>query len=307
MRAVSAEPPFPLAGELACLGASLIWSCSMSIFTACGRHVPAQALNLFKNLVAGACLLVAALFIPWPGSGEARAFGVLAASGIVGLSLGDTALFAALRRLGAQITSASQCLAPPVSALIAALFLSETLSAKELGGLLLTAGAVGVLIFFSQRRGAQLSGMPGKTVAFGLGLCLLSATCQGAGVVLQRFAMQRVDVVYGTLSRVLPAILVLALITHAGSGGAAKRMQAIFVRRRDAVLLTIAAFAGTFLGLLLMAAGAKYAKAGIAAALLQTYPIWIIPIARFVLKEKIQWQSIVCTVVAVGGIVLMVL
>ena len=70
--------------------------------------------------------------------------------------------------------------------------------------------------------------------------------------------------------------------------------------------LSLAAFAGTFLGVLLMSFGAKYAKAGVAAALTSTYPVWIVPIAKFILKERVSWQSAVCTALAVGGIILMV-
>jgi len=298
-------PPFPLAGEVASLGAALIWSCSISLFTVFGRSVPASALNLFKNGVAMACLGVVLVVLHPPHPEDGASYAMLAASGIVGLSLGDTALFAALKRLGAQITSASQCLAPPMAALLAALFLGETLSPQELAGLFLTAVAIAALIYFGQRGGAQLDGLPRRTVLAGLGFALGAAFCQASGIVLARVAMQSVHVLTGTMMRMAPALLVL--IAMSVTGRSPMSLGTIFVSRRQGFWLTVAAIAGTFLGLILMSLGAKYAKAGIVAALTSTYPIWIIPIARFGLKERVSFPSMLCTLVAVAGIVLMVL
>ncbi len=301
---IHAIPPWPLAGEIASLSAALIWSGSMSVFSVHGKAVPARALNLYKNLVAITCLTVAALALhpPLPESGEP--FLLLGLSGIIGLSIGDTALFAALSRLGAQATSASQCLAPPIAALVAVAFLGEHLTAFETSGLLLTTCSVAAIIYFGQRGGAHLALLPKKVLFQGLAFALLSATCQGVQMVIARHALQGVHVVYGTMMRIAPAIVVLFFLTLLGKEPA--KLSTVFANRRRAVFLSLAAFAGTFVGVLLMSFGAKYAKAGVAAALTSTYPVWIVPIAKFILKERVSWQSAACTALAVAGIILMV-
>jgi drug/metabolite transporter (DMT)-like permease len=298
-----ATPPFPLAGELASLGAAMIWSLTMSIFTRHGAKVPAASLNLYKNFVAITCLAAAVLVVRPEVPTDPTQFLWLAGSGIVGLSLGDTALFAALKRLGAQLTSAMQCLAPPIAAGLAAGFLGESLSGPELAGMLVTTAAIGAIMYFGRRGGAHLSALTPKQAALGLVFALIAATCQGLGVVMSRHALQSVHVVYGTLMRVSPALFVLfGMMLASGQRGS---FRDVFMTRKQGLLLTLASFGGTFCGLLLMSMGAKYAKAGIAAALTSTYPVWIIPIARFVLKERVSWQSAVFTIVAVLGIVLM--
>src|SRR5262249_12596129 len=103
----SSSPPWPLAGEIASLSAALIWSGSMSTFSVFGRSIPARSINLFKNLIAVSCLALAALILRPPVPDDPEAMALLALSGILGLSIGDTALFSALQRLGAQATSAS--------------------------------------------------------------------------------------------------------------------------------------------------------------------------------------------------------
>jgi drug/metabolite transporter (DMT)-like permease len=301
----ASAPPFPLAGEAASLGAALIWSGSISLFTKYAADIPAPVMNFFKSTVAVICLAVAAALTAPVWGTDPWALAVLATSGVVGISLGDTALFGALKRLGAQITSSSQCLAPPIAAGIAALVLGETLSLRETLGMLITAGAVSGIILFSRRRGAHLAQLERATLFAGLGLAFFAALCQGAGLVMSRQALQSVDVLYGTLARIMPALLVLTVILI--FSGNSRRLHFVVREPRRAAILAAASFAGTFLGLLLMSAGVKYTKTGIAAALNSTYPIWIIPIAHFILKERVSWQAVVCTCVAVVGIALMLL
>lgn len=294
-----------MAGELASLSAALIWSCSMSLFTLFAKDVPARAINLYKNLVALFFLGVAAAVIKPELPADDGPVLMLAFSGILGLSVGDTALFAALRRLGAQVTSASQCLAPPISALAAVVILGESLNLRETLGLTVTTAAVVSIIYFGKRDGAQLAGLPRPTLVAGVAFAVLSAACQGLQMVISRHALQSVHVVHGTIMRIAPAVVVIFLLTLWGKEPAS--LRSIFRERKQASALTFASFAGTFFGVLLMSVGAKYAKAGIAAALTSTYPVWIVPIAKYFLGEKVNWQSAVCTLFAVAGIVLMVI
>lgn len=296
-------PPFPLAGEAASLAAALIWSGSLSLYAKFATGIPASAMNFYKGVIAVFCLGIAALVTAPVWVSDPWALMILGASGIVGISLGDTALFGALARLGAQITSSCQCLAPPIAAIVAALILGESLSLREAVGMLVTTGAVAAIILYSRREGAQLAGIDRMSLLVGLALAVLAAFCQGAGLVMSRYALQAMDVVTGTLVRLTPALLVIGLLLL--MSGETRQLRFVWREPKRALILAVASFAGTFVGLILMSAGIKYAKAGIAAALNSTYPIWIIPIAHFALGERITWQAAVCTCVAVLGIVLM--
>jgi drug/metabolite transporter (DMT)-like permease len=276
----------------------------MSVFSRHGTTIPADTLNLYKNLVALAGLVVV-LVVTQPAVPASPAlFGWLAVSGLIGLTLGDTALFAALRRLGAQVTSSSQCLAPPIAALLALFALNETLNGMEWLGLLTTTSAVAAGILLGRRPGAHLASLPRPVLWAGVGFAVLAAACQGLGLVIARDALQGIDVMLGTAARIVPACIMLyAGMCLRGQPGS---LSQVFVNKRQFWLLTVAAFGGTFLGLVLMSFGVKYAKAGVTAALTSTYPIWIIPIAKFILKERVTWAAAACTVVAVIGIVIMV-
>ncbi len=297
-------PPFPLAGELSALGAAMIWSISTTIYARHGRVFSSAFLNLFKNVVALVLLtiVIVTLALPLPRfATEADTYFWLAASGVVGLALGDTGLFAALRRLGAQLTTSIQCLSPPISALIAAIFLHESMTTPELVGMLVTAGAVAGIVYFRDQ--TSLDAPAGKVLLGGIVFALISATCQGAQVVMQRHALlSGVHVIVGTALRIGPALLVLLAMN-------APKLRAeppATVVKKPWAFLFVAAFLGTFLGLILASVGAKYAKAGVAAALTSTYPVWVMPIARVYLNERIGWPRAACTVLAVCGIIILV-
>jgi drug/metabolite transporter (DMT)-like permease len=296
-------PPFLFAGEFAALAAALAWAISLSVFKRAGAGVPANVLNLYKNVVALVCMAIAAVVIWRPMPSDPMLWLVLGISGVAGLAIGDTGLFAALSRLGAQAASAIQSLAPPMAAGIAALFLRETLTVNQWLGLGITVAGVGGVVYFRNRGQSHLSRLATGVVVWGTTFAVIGALGQALGVVIARQALQKTNVLHGTMMRLIPAILVLLAAGLARGGGIGARR--VFADGRRAGALTGAAVLGAFVGLLLLSVGVKYSKAGVAAALSSTFPIWTIPIAVIFLKEHVSWQSAVCTVAAVVGVGLM--
>ncbi|MGE0173742.1 MAG: DMT family transporter [Oligoflexales bacterium] len=294
----------PYVGELASLSAAFIWSFTLTAYRAYGTKISAIHLNLYKNLVAFVCLVVLMVATAAQWSLSMRSFVYLCISGLFGLSLGDSFLMAALKRVGTQLSSSVQCLAPPLSGLLAIFWLSENLSTMEWIGLVLTVLAIFLLIYFSQNKKRRVADIPTKTLWSGIAFALAAALCQAFSWVIARDALQSVDVLAGTLIRI-------------GAGGVVLLIYSVW--RRDTTYrniftdfslfwrLSLAAFFGSFIGVTLLSIGAKYTKAGVSAALASTYPIWIIPVAYFMVKERATVLSVFCTVVAVVGISLMFL
>ncbi len=293
--------PMQLLGEAASLGAAMIWACSMSMYSRFGQRVSSAGLNLYKNLVALTCLVLTGLVAGFYWPEDPLRIAAFALSGLLGLALGDTLLFYGIKTIGVQRTSVIQCLAPPLAAAIAWLAFGEVLGHWEWFGLLLTTVALALLL---ASRGRAV--MPADRPAWsGVWAAIGAAVCQALTVIILRQSLQGVDVITGTLLRVFPAILGLSLITFARSG--LQPLRQVFRPARNGMLLTVAAFMGTFIGLLLMSTGAKYAKAGVTTALSSTYPIWILPIAHFMLGEKVQRKSVILTLLAVAGVAVMMI
>ncbi|NRA64764.1 MAG: DMT family transporter [Pseudobacteriovorax sp.] len=292
----------PLIGELASLGAALIWAVSLTLFSRFGSVLNPTALNLWKNSIALVCFAALILFIKpeWPDGWEVYvAFGL---SGILGLAVGDTALFAALQRLGAQNTSVSQCCVPLITGGLAYIFLSESLSAGEVLGMIITGLAIFLVIRHDNNRRKQSK--IELDLFGGLFFAAIAALCQAGAVVIIRHYLQGVDVALGTAIRLLPAFCVLFLV-GAFRGDVAKIIEGLNTRSYDFLILSVAALFGTFLGLLMMSTGAKYAKAGISAALTATYPLWIIPLSVWIAKESVSIKKSLYTVIAVVGVGIM--
>ena len=297
--------PFPLIGELASLGSALSWAIATTIYSRFGLGISAASLNLFKSVISvvGMVVLAAIMGLPWPTSPSLYLW--LGASGLVGLALGDTALFAAFKRIGAQLTTSIQCLAPPIAAVIATICLREHLTSGETIGMLVTAGATFGLVYLRGReeKSAAIAGA-GRRLGIGIALALFSAVCQGGQIVISRFALADIDVVVGTAMRLMPAVVLLIIML--GVQRTSIAAPSIPLSGRAKIWLTFAAVLGTFVGLMLMSLGAKYAKAGVAGALSSTYPIWIMLISRVVVKEKFSAPRVAMSFLAVLGVVILV-
>ncbi|HAK95843.1 MAG TPA: hypothetical protein DCM87_12830 [Planctomycetes bacterium] len=300
---VQSPPPFPLAGELAALAAAFTWALTVCVYKRCGAGIPPRLLNFFKCAVAAACFAAAVAALRPAPPPDAEAWILLALSGVIGLAVGDTAFFAALARLGAQVTSVGWCMSPAFAAVIAWLALGETLNAAEGAGVALTIGAVCGVILFGAAADSPHAPLGRRVLVAGTAWVALSALCQGVGLVLQRDALQGNDPLLGSLIRLAPAVAVLGVLHRARRP--AMRFRDLLAGRRRALALMTAAVLGTFVGVFLQSFSAKYAKAGVMGALLATFPLWVIPIARVWLKERTNWQTILCTVIAFAAICLL--
>jgi drug/metabolite transporter (DMT)-like permease len=153
--------------------------------------------------------------------------GAFALSGLIGLALGDTLFFQAIKAIGVQRASVIQCLAPPLAAVVSWILFDEKLGRWEWLGLMITTGALAWLI--ASRR-------PGPSAAVeldwsGVVAAVGSALCQASTVIILRQSLQGVDVITGTLLRVLPAILVLSVLSFRGGGW--ESMRQVFSTTRN--------------------------------------------------------------------------
>src|SRR3990172_10242213 len=119
--------PFPFAGELAALGTSVLFSIGATFFTLSSRQVGSAVVNRTRLLAATVILMVAHVFIfggvlPWLATPDQWFWFSL--SGIIGLSLGDVALFQAFVQLGTRLTMLVFSLSPVLAAFMGWAFLN---------------------------------------------------------------------------------------------------------------------------------------------------------------------------------------
>lgn len=285
-------------GELAALGAALIWAIASVVYTSVGRQLSPLLLNLVKGLIAIGFLLLTLLITGelFPAVSP-TALGWLLASGAIGIGFGDTAYFAALNHLGARRALVLEALAPPLAAVLALVFLQERLPLAAWLGIVLT--IFGVVWVVVERTPDAIQAQPDPLKGIGCGL--LAALGQASGAVLSRAALagSEINPLWSTFIRLAAGVLILLvwLVIRRCSPQALKPLRS----SRLLAIVTLTAFASTYLAIWLQQISLKYAATGIAQALSATSPLFVIPIAIWA-GEKVSLRAILGVLVAISGI-----
>ena len=287
-------------GELAALSAALIWAIASVVYTGVGRQISPLTLNFTKGWIALILLILTFVItgqaIP---SIDLTGFLLLFLSGMIGIGFGDTAYFSALNCIGARQTLLFEMLAPPLSAMLALIFLNETLEPQAWIGIVLTiAGVIWVTLERVSDRHGNFRPLQGSLYG------LLAAFGQSGGAVLSRAALinTEIDSLWSTFIRLLGGTIALLiwLILQQQTTDIRKPLQS----RRLISIIAGTAFISTYLGILLQQTSLKFAATGIAQALSSTSPLFVLPIAG-AMGERISLRSISGVLIALIGVSLL--
>ncbi|MEM8960173.1 MAG: DMT family transporter [Acidobacteriota bacterium] len=269
----------PFLGEAAALAAAACWAIAVMLFKGPIDTWGAWTVNLAKNGITSIMLLATLWVIGDLGAlfgAPGGALALVAVSGVLGMSLGDTALFAAVPRLGVHRTLLIQTLAPVFTALLAVALTDERIGWLQVGGALLVLGGVAIVITGtagSTRADADESrSSSGAALRLGLLLAVLAAAAQGSGVVFAKMGMEGMPILAATTVRLVAAtVALLVILALRGQLVSAGRVlgQPVALGR-----LAMPTFIGTYMALILMMTGIALAPASIAAVLLSTSPIF---------------------------------
>lgn len=289
-------------GELAALGTAGCWAFTGLFFAEAARRVGSLRVNLLRLPIA-LVMLSAALALTGSGFATLRRerLAYLAASAIVGLVAGDLALFATLRRIGPRLASLLMALAPLFATWTGALFLAEKPGRTALAGMALTLGGVAWVV--SEKRGND--GDPatferGRALALGV----FAAACQGVGLVLAKLGMAgEVPPLTATWVRIGIAAATIWLLTVVT--GRVAGLEVGPSLRSAAWPVLGGAFFGPFAGVWLSLMAAKLTDVGVAATLMATSPVLIIPLVMAAEHYRPSARALVGTVVTVAGVALL--
>jgi drug/metabolite transporter (DMT)-like permease len=290
-------------GELAALTAAGLWAIASVVYGIVGQHIPPLRLNIIKGIVAIALLILTILV-----TGESLPISaplpilLLCLSGVIGISWGDTAFLGALNYLGARRVLLIGTLSPPMTAIIAMIWLQETLNITAWCGILIT--TLGVAWVVTER--VPGSSLDTANLWRGISLGLLAAIANAIGTVISRvaFSIGNVTSLWAALLRLGAAELILLAWLCLPNRQPEALSSSDRVTSRVIFATCFAAFCGTYLGIWLQQTAIKFTAAGIASTLLQTSPLFVIPIA-ICMGEKVSWRAIAGVIIAIIGIALL--
>jgi len=287
-------------GELAALGTATCWSFTGLFFAEAARRVGALRVNLLRLPVALVLLSVMLAVTRLPlATLDGRRVAWLTASGVVGLVIGDLALFEAMRRIGPRLALLIMSLAP-ISASVAGLaMLRERPGRLALAGIAITLAGVASVV--SERREGESRG---SHEAVGVACALVGAVCQGLGLVLAKLGMAGdVPALAATWVRMGTATAVIWLLT--ALAGRTRHVAPVDGFRTAGIPILGGAFFGPFLGVWLSLVAAKLAEVGVAATIMATTPVLVIPLLVARERYRPTGRTLVGTVVAVVGVALL--
>jgi drug/metabolite transporter (DMT)-like permease len=282
-------------------------------FSAAGVRVGSLVVNLLRMPIALVWFALWGLVVRgevFPVDTSAHAWMWLSISGLVGFAFGDLCLFRAFVLIGPRLASLLMATAPPITAILGWLVLGERLSAIGILGMLLTTAGVAWTISV---RNAEVDPIAAhvphdraarRRFALGVLLALGGALGQAGGLVLSKHGMRGDDPFASSQIRVLAGMLGFVVILTA-----MRRWPAVVRALSDRpamVRLGLGATFGPFLGVALSLVAVQHTETGIAASLLATAPVLVIPLAIRFAGEKVGWSALAGTVLAVVGVVLLV-
>ena len=284
--------------------AACLWAVSSVVYGRIGQRIPPLELNLIKGGIAIA-LLIFTLFLQGSPNSEIAptTLCLFLLSGVLGIGLGDTAFFIALSYLGARRALLMETLAPPMTAILALIFLQEELSLIAMRGILLT--VLGVAWVVTER-------VPTKSDSpfhlwQGISFGVLAAIALSTGAVLSRaaYATTSISPMLAALLRLVGGVSILlpwVWLRHKQSHFQFKTLHSAKIF----AAIFFAAFAGTYLGIWLQQTAIKFTAAGIALTLSNTSPLFVIPIA-ICLGERVSLRATLGVVIALSGVALLLL
>ncbi len=226
----------------------------------------------------------------------------LVLSGIVGLVLGDTFFFKSLKEVGPRYTMIIMSSNPAFGAVIAYFTFKETISFTGILGMIIT--LVGICLVVYQQNGNEVTKY--KITKKGIIWGFLSSLCQASGLIFTKsaFLMQEIHPLSASFYRVFPSFLILTIFGLATNKINVSSLKSI-LNRKTFTLILFGSIMGPFIGISLSFVAVTNIQVGIAATIMSLQPIIMLPISKYIQKEKFSTQSIAGAFLAVLGISLL--
>ena len=283
-------------GILAALGSAASWSIGAVLFKELGESLSSFAMTLVKGAVSVLLLgVLTVLFGGYANIGR-EAYLYLILSGVLGIALSDTFFFSALKEVSPQTITLLFTFGQVVTVLLAVLLLGETLPLQGWAGiaLIITGITIGMFSGGTEKGTSSLRGII---------LGLISILLMSFSVILTKKGLAEVSTLYATFIRMFSGTMGMLLV-----GITTRRLGSWVTPFRDNRLMlkfALSVCVITLGGFWLAIVAFKYTTVAVANSLISTEPIFVLPVAAFLLKEKVTLQAVIGAVVATVGVIVL--
>lgn len=228
---------------------------------------------------------------------------ILGLSGIIGIFIGDSFLFAALRRLGPRRNAALYATNAPMAVFLG-MFIGEHIGLWAMIGCLIVFLGVVLACFFGKKPTGKThpfeKDIGTATIAISLGLG--AALCQALGLLIARPVLDIIQgndlhIVNATAIRIGASVLCFILwrLCHPQSARPLEK-----ITYKGFAIIGISGLIGMGIAMPLFLMALRYGDAGIVASLASTSPVLVLPILWIITKEMprlLAWVGAFLTII----------
>lgn len=294
--------PYP--GELSALITAILWSFTSLFFSEASVRIGSLQVNINRLLIASVFLIITISVAGFSFYLSSLQYFYLILSGIIGLVFGDTYLFKAFQHIGARLSMLIMSFAPAITAILAYFFLGEILPIWGILGMIVTLIGISIVIFERNEQPTSKYKISRIGILYGF----FGALGQGVGLIFAKLAFNHGEInsFVATFIRIFSSVILM--LPLAAWAGKYKNPFVTYNNDRKALWLTTAgSVSGPYLGITFSLLAITYTKVGIAATIMATVPIVMLPILKYIYKEKLTWKSIAGAFVTVAGVAILFL
>ena len=280
-------------GITAALASSASWALGSILFKRLGETLSPLAMTLAKGTVS---IILIGVVLCFTGLSEVtlEPLLLLAASGILGIAIADSLFFEALQDLGPHALAVLMMLGMVITPIMAVLFLGESPTRLAWAGIVLVVAGIGIVLHAKFTGGEERSSIRGAILG------TLSVICMAVSMIIAKKGLASISAMQATFIRMVAGTVGM-LLCGILMGRLGKWMLP-FREPRLLGLFVVSVCVVTFGGFWLSLVAIKYVDVSIAYTLNSTEPLFILPLAVLILKEKVTLRALLGTIVALAGI-----
>ena len=290
-------------GEIAALFTAISWGFTAIFIASASKVIGSQRVNRIRIALATILLMIAHLILQnqlLPLDAAPERWFWLGLSGIVGLIIGDGFLFQSYVLIGPRLGMLIMASVPIISTIFAWIFLGETLSITKVIGILII--LTGIAIVIQERYNGKESNRNRNNFILGILAGFGGAFGQAIGLILAKQGLTGdFPSISGVVIRMLISTIIIWVIALIKQDALATIQKSTSDWKVSKAIIA-GTFVGPFIGVWLSLYSIQSTYVGIASTLMALTPIFMLPLARWIYKEKITIIAIAGTILSIIGI-----
>jgi drug/metabolite transporter (DMT)-like permease len=292
-----------LLGQILAIIAALTTAENSIVYSYLGKNVSVRASVHVRLWIATPIIILLALFVEGNFFVQASLANwiILLLSGLFGYLFCDSLLFWAFTNIGPRESMVIMTLNPIFSTFLSYLFFSEVLSAIQMFAIIITITGIVILILTKNK---ETDTIKKKNQSKGTIFAFLAAILQATSNILAKSALTNLGPI-GTNSIRMIGGLVGAVLFTLFIRKEFKSDFIAFKNKKNLSLLVLASVSGPVIGMSLLLMAFNYSPVGLATAIVQTSPIFVLLYELVFMKKRVSPLGIIGTIISVIGVAMM--